>query len=283
MAHAVTWLDVFTSRVLTGNGLAVVHDADDIPDADMLGFARETNLSETTFVQTSEDPAADYRNRIWMTVGELDFAGHPSLGTAVAVAIARGEDQASYVQETRAGLQPIDVELGDGIARASMLQEPASFGPEVDPERALAALGLAAADADPGLPPQAVGTGISHLMVPVARAAALDRVAPRREALRELLEPIGCVCAYVVRCLPDRERVHARSFFVDRSGVTEDPATGSAAGPLMAYLHQRTGLTALAVDQGVAMGRPSRLLCEAGERVRVAGDAVVVLEGTLAL
>jgi trans-2,3-dihydro-3-hydroxyanthranilate isomerase len=283
MAHRVTWLDVFTARALTGNGLAVVHDADDMTDELMLAFARETRLSETTFVQTASDPIADYRNRIWMTVGELDFAGHPSLGTAVAVARARGHRHASYVQETGAGLQPIDVEIGDDVARASMLQEPAIFGPEVDPGLALGAVGLAEPDAHPDLVPQVVSTGIAHLLVPVRSTALLDSVAPRPAQLEELLGGVGCTCAYVFSWLPGRDQAHARSFFIDQAGVTEDPATGSAAGPLMAYLHARAGEERLTIEQGVAMGRPSRLVCEAGERVRVAGDVVVVLDGTLAL
>src|SRR5215212_4068486 len=110
MAHALTWLDVFTDRPLTGNGLAVVHDADGVSDDTMLAFARETHLSETPFVQTATQAGADYRIR--MMQGELPFAGHPSLGTAVAVARARGERSASYTQQTGAGLQPVEVELG---------------------------------------------------------------------------------------------------------------------------------------------------------------------------
>src|SRR3954447_7609799 len=152
MAHALTWLDVFTARPLSGNGLAVVHGADGVPDETMLAFARETRLSETTFVQTASDPHADYRNRIWMTRGERPFACHPSLGTALAVARPRGEGTARYVQETGAGLQPIEVELGTRTAHASMLQEPAVLGPEVEPARALAPLGLAAGDGHPELP-----------------------------------------------------------------------------------------------------------------------------------
>jgi trans-2,3-dihydro-3-hydroxyanthranilate isomerase len=283
MPRAVTWLDVFTARPLTGNGLAVVHDADGLDDDTMLGFARETRLSETTFVQTATEEAADYRTRIWMTTAELDFAGHPSLGTAVAVARARGERDARYVQQTRAGLQPIEVELGDVVARASMLQEPAELGAEVEPARALAPLGLAAADAHPELPPQMVSTGLAQLIVPVRDAAVLDRVAPDVAALRELLGRLGCTCAYLAFCQPEREAARARSFFLEATAVAEDPATGSAAGPLMAYLHARAGAARLIIDQGVEMGRPSRLECEAGERVRVAGEAVVVLEGTLAL
>src|ERR687886_2155152 len=110
MALPLTWLDVFTARPLTGNGLAVVHDADAVDDATMLAFARETRLSETSFVQSATEAGADYRNRIWMTTRELPFAGHPSIGAAVAVARARGDRQARYVQQTGAGLQDVEVE-----------------------------------------------------------------------------------------------------------------------------------------------------------------------------
>jgi trans-2,3-dihydro-3-hydroxyanthranilate isomerase len=283
MAHALTWLDVFTARPLTGNGLAVVHDADGVRDDAMLAFARETRLSETSFLQSATEPGADYRHRIWMMQGELPFAGHPSLGSAVAFARARGEREATYVQQTGAGRQPIEVEVGDGVARASMLQEPASFGPEVHPTDVLPALGLSADDAHPELPAQVVGTGLPHIMVPVHDAATLDRAAPDPSALRTVLTVHGCTCAYLAFLDTAMEFAQARSFFVDGPSVLEDPATGSAAGPLMAYAHARTRVERLAIDQGVAMGRASRLLCEAGERVRVAGDVVVVFEATVEL
>src|SRR3982751_3598230 len=106
--HRFTWLDVFSGERFQGNGLAVVHDADDIPDATMHRNA----------------PGADYRHRIWMMTGEIPFAGHPSLGTAAAVARARGETQATYVQETKPGLQVVDVEGDRRHARVSMLQQP---------------------------------------------------------------------------------------------------------------------------------------------------------------
>ncbi|MBI5104316.1 MAG: PhzF family phenazine biosynthesis protein, partial [Solirubrobacterales bacterium] len=147
MARPVTWLDVFTSTPLAGNPLAVVLDADGLDDAAMLRFAREAGLSETTFVQTPADAGADYRNRIFTMMGEIALGGHPSLGTAVAVARARGDATARYVQQTPAGLQPIEVELAGDRATAAMLQEPAEMGAEVDHEEALAAIGLAAGDA----------------------------------------------------------------------------------------------------------------------------------------
>jgi trans-2,3-dihydro-3-hydroxyanthranilate isomerase len=276
-----TVLDVFTARPLQGNPLAVVHDAGKVPDEVMHAFARETRLSETTFVQRATEPGADYRNRIWMTQRELPFAGHPSLGAAVAVARARGEREVVYTQQTGSGVQPIEVEVGERVARASMLQEPATFGPEPDPASVFGALGLTEADRVAELPPQVVGTGLEHVVVPVREAGALDRAAPDAGALRAVLEGAGCVCAYLTHL--EADHAAARSFFVEGGSVVEDPATGSAAGPLMAYAHARTGATRLTIDQGVAMGRASRLRCEAGERVRVAGDAVVVFESTVEL
>jgi trans-2,3-dihydro-3-hydroxyanthranilate isomerase len=283
--HRLTWLDVFTSRPLAGNGLAVVHDADDLAEETMLGFARETQLSETTFVQSATEAGADYRNRIWMTLRELPFAGHPSLGTAVAVAHVRGERDARYVQQTVAGLQPIEVELGaDGRrARASMLQEPAEFGPERDPAAVAAALGLVDADLHPELPPQEVACGLRHLMIPVRDESVLARVRPDADLLRPLLDDADTTCAYVAWPEPDAENVQARGFFLERDDVSEDPATGSAAGPLCAYLHARTGATRIVIVQGVTMGRPSRLLCAAGERVRITGDAVLLIDGEVDL
>jgi trans-2,3-dihydro-3-hydroxyanthranilate isomerase len=250
----------------------------------MLAFARETQLSETTFVQTATAAGATYRNRIWTTGRELDFAGHPSLGTAVAEAVRRCERSGRYVQQTRAGLQPVEVELTDGgRARASMLQEPTRFGPELDADLVLAALGLLDADGHPELPPQFVSCGVEMLMVPVRDEPVLARVHPDADLLAGVLEGTDAICAYVASPEPGGELVHARGFFLEGRVVAEDPATGSAAGPLCAYLHARTGVTRIEVEQGVAMGRPSRLMCEAGERVRVAGDAVLLIEGRVEL
>ena len=122
MTHRIAWLDVFAERPLAGNGLAVVDDADGIADETMLAFAREMGLSETTFVQSAGADGADYRNRIFTVAREIPFAGHPSLGTAVAVARWRGLQEASFVQETQAGLQPIELRDEDGRWRAEMVQ-----------------------------------------------------------------------------------------------------------------------------------------------------------------
>jgi trans-2,3-dihydro-3-hydroxyanthranilate isomerase len=277
----LTWIDVFTRTPLTGNGLAVVHDADALDAAAMQRIARETNQSETTFVQAATRAGADYRNRIFTVAEELPFAGHPSLGTAVAVAHARGLSTARFVQETVAGLQPVEVGLDGRAAHASMLQEPAELRPAVAAAPVLAALGLEPEDAHPELPVQPVSTGIFHLLVPVRDAGVLDRARPDAARLQLVRAGTQTLAVYPF-APPTGGSASARAFFIAHGQAVEDPATGSAAGPVCAYLHRHTGATAVAIDQGVAMGRPSRLDATIdGDRVRVAGDCVIVLEGVL--
>jgi trans-2,3-dihydro-3-hydroxyanthranilate isomerase len=260
----------------------VVHDADGLDADTMLAFARETRLSETTFVQSSGRDGADYRNRIFTVREELPFAGHPSLGTAVANALARGEREATYVQETGAGLQPIDVRLGEESSFASMLQEPAAFGPEVDARHALAAVGLIPGDAHRDLPPQVVSTGLPTLIVPVASVRCVADAQPDFDLLDALAERHGAGNFYLV-CLRDEEKVRARMFTRGVEGG-EDPATGSAAGPLCAYLANRGRGTRVEIAQGAEMGRSSKLLAEMdGDRPRVSGEVVQVAEGTVSL
>jgi trans-2,3-dihydro-3-hydroxyanthranilate isomerase len=280
---AFAWLDVFTDTPLEGNGLAVVQDADGLGDDQMLRFARETGLSETTFVQTATVPGADYRNRIFTVREEVPFAGHPSLGTAVAVARARGEREARYVQQTPVGLQPVDVRLNGDRAHASVLQEAAEFGAEVDPAWVLAAVGVDARDADPALGPQIASTGLGVLIAPVRERAVVAGARPDFDAIDALLGPHGVQNLYLCACDPGSGRVHARMFsrLVDRG---EDAATGSAAGPMCAYLARHSSCRRVVITQGVEMRRPSRLLAEMeDDRVRVGGGVVHLVEGTVTL
>jgi len=274
---------VFTAEPLRGNGLAVVHDADGVGDEVMLRFARETRLSETSFVQSPGLDGADYRHRIWMMGGEIPFAGHPSLGVAAAVARLRGEGSATYVQETRAGLQPVEVELDGLRARVSMLQEPAVFGPELDPAEVLALAGLTAEEGDPDLPVQVVSTGVAQVLAPVRDPAALERARADYDAIGALLGAHDAITLYLVAVDAAAGTARARSFTATAE-MGEDPATGSAVGPLCAHVAARTGAQRLEVTQGVEMGRPSILHAAIeGDRIRVGGDAVIVVEGTVHL
>lgn len=274
--HPYTLLDVFTDTPLEGNGLAVVHAADGVDDATMFAFAKETKLSETTFVQTATE-AADYRNRIWTITEEVPFAGHPSLGTAVAVALERGDTDVTYVQQTHAGLQPVTVLRNGDRAHASVLQEPAVFGQELNTARVLEAVGLTAADAL--LAPQVVSTGLPAVLCVLKDPALLARVHYDQPELAKVV-PGG---ANLYLCALDGDEVRAR-MFTTLAAEGEDPATGSAAGPLLAFLNAHDGREHVSITQGVEMGRPSRLDCtwEAG-RVRVGGDVVVLVTGTLRL
>jgi trans-2,3-dihydro-3-hydroxyanthranilate isomerase len=283
VSRPFAWLDVFTASPMAGNALAVVHEADGVSDEVMHGYARETRLSETTFVQAATQDGADYRNRIWMPRRELPFAGHPSLGTAVAVALARGEEEASYVQQTHAGLQRLDVRRSGDVGYASVLQEPAVFGDAVDPARVLATVGLdpsLAVGAD--LPFQMVSTGFNHLMAPISDPEVLERVRIDTGALVALLDEVGSGVVYLAAV--DGEQAHVRGFFAQDEMIREDPGTGSAAGPLMAHVHARRGVERLTVTQGVEMRRPCRIDCSVeGDRVRVGGDVVVVFEAQIDL
>ena len=280
--HRFTWLDVFTGERLRGNGLAVIHDADALSDAEMQRVARETRLSETSFVQSPDAEGADYRHRIWMVTGEIPFAGHPSLGTAAAVARARGEERATYVQQTQPGLQEIHVKSSADGAHVSMLQEPPEFGDELDPGEVLPLVGLEEDDADPDLPVQVVSTGAPMVIAPVRDEALLARLWPAYDRIGALLASQQAIVLYVAAVDASAGTARARSFA--RTEVGEDPATGTAAGPLMAHAAARAGLQRLAVTQGVEMGRPSFLsVAVEGDRVRVGGDVVVVIEGTIHL
>jgi trans-2,3-dihydro-3-hydroxyanthranilate isomerase len=292
-AHRYTLLDVFTATPLEGNALAVVHDADGLDEPTMLAVARETRLSETTFVQRAHVAGADYRNRIFTVERELPFAGHPSLGTAVAVARAEhgGSDPDThdtprpirYVQQTDAGLQPIDVRLVNAHrAHASMLQEPAQLGAELPRSRVMQAIDLTPEHADRALPPQLVGSGLTQVIVPLRDLDALARARPDWPAVEGLLAAHGATTLYAAVCDPVNAAARTRSFV--SAAVGEDPATGSAAGPLCAYLASRTGTATLTIEQGIEMGRPSRLEATMeGDRPRVGGDVVVVADGTLQL
>jgi trans-2,3-dihydro-3-hydroxyanthranilate isomerase len=282
VSHALTWLDVFSATPLAGNQLAVVHGADDLDDATMLGFARETRLSETTFIQRPTEEGADYRNRIWFPRGEMPFAGHPSLGTAVAVAAAADAGAARYVQQTQAGLQPVDVERADEVWHASMVQAEPVIGPELDAGEILGAVGLTADDAHPELPAQVMSTGLPQVVAPVRDRGALERARGDYVAMQRVLEPLGV--DMIILSVIDGERAESRALYLDFGFANEDPATGSAAGSLVTYLHARGVASRVVIEQGAQIARPSVLHAQIEDgRARVGGDCVVLATGTLAI
>ncbi|MCD0447124.1 PhzF family phenazine biosynthesis protein [Glycomyces sp. A-F 0318] len=267
--------DVFSDRAYAGNQLAVVYGGRDLAAAQMQAIAKEFGFSETSFVLPATEAGADYRARIFTPAEELPFAGHPTIGTALAV-VASGlvaPEGDTVVQECGAGL--MDVVIGDG--EALLLSRVVEPGEPIDPAVAAAATGLAV-DRIIGVP-QAASAGLSHNFVRVDDAAVAEAVDV----------PGHLPKVYPFSFDPETNRVHARLFHV---GVGEDPATGSAAVALGVYLVEQgliagDGLHEYEIAQGAEIGRPSRLVGQvavAGGRIAhvgVTGSAVKVAEGSL--
>lgn len=280
-------LDVFTDRPLTGNQLAVFLDGPSVPVAVRQDLAREIGFSETVYVDPPSHPTAgDCRIRIFTPVTELPFAGHPVLGTAVAVALDRGLGAGSVVT-LECGVGPVPVEVdASGVTGSGWMRQPVpSFAAWPDVPALLAALGLAADDVV--APVEVYDNGPTHLMVTVASAAVVAGLTPDLGRLAGLAGTTGTsVCAV------SGPASASTRMFSPGMGIAEDPATGSAAGPLGVHL-LRHGLLApgslLTVTQGVEIQRPSTLLVrveglpDAIAAVGVGGSAVIVGDATFRL
>jgi trans-2,3-dihydro-3-hydroxyanthranilate isomerase len=292
-------VDVFTDRALAGNPLAVFPDPDGLPDALMQAIAREMNLSETTFVFPPLDPACVARVRIFTPQREIPFAGHPTIGTAHVLATLRRLPPGARRFRLEEGVGPIEVRL-DGDASDPglvwMCHPPATFGPEQEERPAIAdALGLSEADLLPGAPIQTGSTGSTFVYVPLRNRDAVDRATADASKLRRH-PAVASTGVFVFAVDPDRSaaRVYSRMFAPHTSGVPEDPATGSASGPLGAYL-VRHGLVVsggearILSEQGTLMGRQSfihirgRVAGRELTEIMVGGHVVPVLDGTLRL
>jgi trans-2,3-dihydro-3-hydroxyanthranilate isomerase len=289
MKRRLYTLDVFTTKPFAGNPLAVVTDGDGISTATMQAIAREMNLSETVFVQRPTNNRALARLRIFTTTRELPLAGHPVVGTWFLLAelgvVPASEGPVHVLQQTGAGILPVELTFHDGRPKyVTMTQKAAQFSRTRVNRSALAtALGLKPGDFDSTLPIEFVSTGIFNLIVPLLRQAVLARIRVNMRALAEVVAPTGTM-AYCF-ALGSRGRAYARGMLP--WGILEDPATGSAAGSLGAYLVQHGQLRAgetLRIAQGVEMGRPSEIQVEVGKErgkliSKVSGAAVRICEG----
>ena len=305
-------LDVFAERALEGNPLAVFHDGRGLRDAEMQALARETNLSETTFVLPADDPEQDrqegVRVRIFTTEEELPFAGHPTLGTATWLHLHHPPVQGAGTVTLRLNVGPIPVRFvlpnaGENEAGApdagrsglygEMRQRDPEFGAEFQPAAIAAVLQVPESDLLPGYRPQSVSTGNAFCIAAFRSVEALGRLAiPQREASAWLRER-GIRWFY---CIALERKASATEPAVWRARMQwnggEDPATGSAAGPCIAWL-VRLGLAAsgapVVLRQGVEMLRPSQLTVRAtgsgGEITDtfVAGRTVPVATGRFSL
>ncbi len=281
--HPYEILDVFADRPLEGNPLAVFTEAEQIPSRLMQAVARELNLSETAFILPG-DGDCDAQLRIFTPVTELRFAGHPTLGCAFVVAARTGRTDVRL--RTPAGIVPVRLERGDtGVIAFGEMEQPLPAiepFPEADVAPLLEALGVGER---PELPVEAYTNGPTHVLVALADADLVARLVPDQSRLRGLGE-------FGVSCFAPLGETAAATYktrmFAPALGVPEDPATGSAAGPIAAHLvrHGRLASGAeLELRQGAEIGRPSLLRATATgsreelARVAVGGSAVLVARG----
>jgi len=287
--------DVFTDKPLAGNQLAVFVETAGLSAAEMQSMTRETKFSECTFVQPPEAAGTDVRLRIFGPANEMQFAGHPVIGSAFALAdegvIAAGRKEFTF----GLGIGPTLVELewqGDRLQFAWMTQQKPVYGPTLNAPAALAAaLGLEASAMRAGVLPQEVNCGSAFFMVPLASRAAVDQAVVDTRAVAAVFEAAKITRRglFIFSTEPGADGATAYSRMM---GANEDPATGSASGPLGCYL-VKNGLVptdkagSIVSAQGVKMGRPSRIhikIDQAGgeiSRVRVGGTSVLVGEGRL--
>jgi len=279
-AYRYVICDVFTDTALTGNPLAVFTDARGIPEARLQQLARELNLSESVFVYP---PAAggDARIRIFTPAHELPFAGHPVLGTAIVLGEARSREGIRL--ETGRGPVPVQLTRVPGRPTFGWMSQPVpSVAPLADAPTLLAALGVAGSV----LPVEVYDNGIRHAYVALETEDEVARLTPDMSVLRRRFGDNG------VNCFAGGGSRWKTRMFAPGHGVVEDPATGSAAGPLAVHLLRHGRLASgeeIRITQGVEIGRPStlhaRVTASGGgvERVEVGGAAVIVGGGEFAL
>jgi trans-2,3-dihydro-3-hydroxyanthranilate isomerase len=297
MPRRFVTLDVFTDTPLAGNPLAVVLDAEGLDGARMQAIAREFNLSETVFVLPPDDARHRARVRIFTPKNELPFAGHPTVGSAVLLAVQdrSGEPGAmAFGLEEQVGIVPCAVEVageGRGYARFRVPRLPEVWGDGLDAAQAAWALGLDPHDI--GFDrhrPSRHSAGIPYDLVPVASLDVLARARVSADSFDKVFGQSTHPSVYVYA----REGGGFRSrMFFPAPGLTEDPATGSAAasfaGALMQFEPLGDGEHDVAIRQGYEMGRPSEIELQIVIRngalvsAEIGGHAVVVSAGTLAL
>lgn len=266
--------DVFTAAPLEGNPLAVFPDARGLGEDVMQRAARELNLSETVFFVPSED-SADIRVRIFTPLDELTFAGHPVLGSAFVLGETLGASAVTL--ETGAGLVPVELKRNRGRITFGRMEQPVPVPePYEEAGELLAALGVPRS----GLPVEAYRNGPRHVYVELASEAEVAGLWPDQRALAHL--PVA------VSTFAGRGPAWKTRMFAPFHGVPEDPATGSAAGPLAVHLARHGRISfgdEIEIRQGEEIGRPSRLYARAEgsadkvERVLVGGSAVIVARG----
>ncbi|MBE1206570.1 PhzF family phenazine biosynthesis protein [Aminobacter carboxidus] len=281
-------IDVFADTSLSGNPLAVVEGADALSDAQMRRIASEFNQAETTFVMRSD--RADLKLRSFTAAGaEVGGAGHNALGAWLWLAedgkLGPIDEPRLFRQEIGDEILPIELRQVDGRIFGRMKQSALKLRPALtDAAPLTAALGLAPEDVLAEPAPRVADTGVAHLLVRLRDAATVDRAEPSAKALLKVLGAAGAEGCYVY-AIDSAAPGHAYArFFNPTVGLWEDAATGTAAGPLAAYLASEGMISgAIEIEQGTKMGRRSILRVSLAPEPEISGAGIIVMRGTLTL
>ena len=288
----IVQVDVFTKRPLEGNQLAIFPDARDLSDSEMQKLARETNLSETTFIfprDTEVESQEGHKVRIFTVNEELPFAGHPTLGTAWYLHQQASADE--IVLDLKVGKVPVRFELRDNDLFGEMRQLDPKFGPTHSHADVAKVLGVTLSDMDETLPIQSVSTGMSFTMVSFRSLKTLQNLTVSWHQMATYLQPIAANSFFYLVCretISKDATLHARMIFYNG----EDPATGSAAGCCAAWAVRNGALAPGAqglIEQGIETRRPSYLYIRADKQgevvtnVRVGGYVVKIIDGKVTM
>jgi trans-2,3-dihydro-3-hydroxyanthranilate isomerase len=286
-------IDVFTNEQFGGNQLAVFPDGESVPEELMQKIARELNFSETTFVFPPKKSENDFKLRIFTPYKEIPLAGHPTIGSAFALLHNKSisKEKNGIVFEEGVGDIPVSFSKSDKNLIITMKQPLPTWGATIEKDKIAKILSLSTDDILDNTPIQVVSTGIPFLYIPVKDLKSIKNIKLRLDLYEEHLKNFETNNIFVFTTETERPTsfIHSR-MFAPGIGISEDPATGSAQGPLGAYLVKykiaKAGQTIIS-EQGFEMGRPSIIYIDIESNndvissVKVGGQSVLVGEGSI--
>ncbi len=299
MDLTVYQVDSFTTTLFMGNPAGVVVNADGLDERQMQQIAREMNKSETAFIINKGTEDYDIEVRFFTPTREVPICGHATIAAHYVYAREHGITEGIIRQKTKAGILPVEILSEDQDRRILMTQAGIEYGAILEGERKnvlLEGLGIGAGDLDPRLPVQIVSTGHSKVMIPLKRKATLDSLKPDESVLKALSSAIGCNGHYCFTFDTEEPGILASGrMFAPANGISEDPVTGNANGPLGAYLthygiieKRRDGFS-FEITQGEAMGRKGYMKVHVfsdetdARLVKISGRARIAFKTTIGI
>ena len=298
MKHTAAYylLDVFTNQPFGGNPLAVFPDANDLSSSEMQSLTKELNLSESVFILPAENQTADVKMRIFTPGKELPTAGHPTIGTSFLLlneGLIKTKNRNKIILEQNIGNIHVNYRMEGNVIRHLMMEQPLPKFEETFSDRALIAalLSIEAGEIEEDYPCRIVNCGNPFLIVPIKSLKTMSRLKLNNELYHQILEEVDIIgiMAFSLETTSPFVLTHSR-MFAPQIGVPEDPATGSAHGPLAAYIfnYQMGDVTKLVQgEQGIEMGRPSfidmQIVTDEAKisSVQVGGESVIMGKGEI--